>query len=109
MPSLGFLSLGIVGLRSVRIRRVAWVLLAYSVVTMLVAAAVGPEPPTEADPVLGHYWSMVLDNQVATRQVGDQIPDAEVWIGPNQPARLRELVETGPKLLLFYLFDWSST
>ncbi|HEY3185677.1 MAG TPA: hypothetical protein VGJ77_22725 [Gaiellaceae bacterium] len=41
--------------------------------------------------------------------VGDSVPDVEVWIGPNQPARLRELVETGPKLLLFYLFDWSST
>jgi hypothetical protein len=42
-------------------------------------------------------------------QVGERIPNAEVWIGPNQPTRLHELVETGPKLLLFYLFDWSST
>ena len=42
-------------------------------------------------------------------QAGETIPDAEVWIGPNEPARLRDLVETGPKLLLFYLFDWSST
>lgn len=42
-------------------------------------------------------------------EVGDQIPDVEVWIGPNQAARLRDLAEAGPKLLLFYLFDWSST
>jgi hypothetical protein len=42
-------------------------------------------------------------------QAGDTVPDVEVWIGPNQPARLHDLVETGPKLFLFYLFDWSST
>jgi hypothetical protein len=42
-------------------------------------------------------------------QVGDTIPDAAVWPAPNQPARLRELVRGRPKLLLFYLFDWSST
>jgi len=42
-------------------------------------------------------------------EVGNSVPDVEVWIGPNQPARLGELVETGPKLFLFYLFDWSST
>jgi hypothetical protein len=41
--------------------------------------------------------------------MGDSVPDVEVWIGPNQPARLRELAETGTKLFLFYLFDWSST
>jgi hypothetical protein len=42
-------------------------------------------------------------------QVRQTVPDVEVWIGPNQPAHLYDLVETGPKLLLFYLFDWSST
>ena len=40
---------------------------------------------------------------------GDTVPDAEVWLAPNQPARLHALVESGPKLFLFYLFDWSST
>jgi hypothetical protein len=40
---------------------------------------------------------------------GDRIPDAEVWLAPNQPAQLRAFVESGPKLFLFYLFDWSST
>jgi len=42
-------------------------------------------------------------------QVGDTIPDATVWLGPSQPLTTRELVEDGPKLLVFYLFDWSST
>ena len=42
-------------------------------------------------------------------EVGESVPDATVWIGPNQPTTLRELVESGPKLLVFYLFDWSST
>jgi hypothetical protein len=42
-------------------------------------------------------------------QVGDTIPDAKVWLGPSQPLTTRELVEDGPKLLVFYLFDWSST
>jgi len=41
--------------------------------------------------------------------VGDQIPDATVWTGPNRLASLRDLVSDGRVLLLFYLFDWSST
>ncbi|MGH3002869.1 MAG: hypothetical protein ACRDM1_09470 [Gaiellaceae bacterium] len=41
--------------------------------------------------------------------VGDRIPEATVFLGPNEPLTMRELVEDGPKLLLFYLFDWSST
>jgi hypothetical protein len=40
---------------------------------------------------------------------GDQLPDSTVFLGPNEPLSLRELVEDGPKLLVFYLFDWSST
>jgi len=41
---------------------------------------------------------------------GDRIPlDATVWLGPNQPVTLREVVEERPVLLLFYLFDWTST
>ena len=42
-------------------------------------------------------------------EVGERAPDATVWIGPNQPATIHELAESGPKLLVFYLFDWSST
>ena len=40
---------------------------------------------------------------------GDRIPDATVWLAPRQPVALAELLADGPVLLLFYLFDWSST
>jgi hypothetical protein len=40
---------------------------------------------------------------------GDRIPDAQVWLAPRQSISLRDLVEEGPVLLLFYLFDWSGT
>jgi hypothetical protein len=42
-------------------------------------------------------------------QVGDRVPNATVHLGPGEPVTMEELVEDGPKLLLFYLFDWSST
>jgi hypothetical protein len=41
--------------------------------------------------------------------VGDRIPDAVVWTTPQESATLRQIVRDGPILLLFYLFDWSST
>lgn len=41
--------------------------------------------------------------------VGERLPDATVFLGPNEPLTLLELVEDGPKLLVFYLFDWSAT
>jgi peroxiredoxin len=41
--------------------------------------------------------------------VGDRIPEARVWTTPQESATLAELVRDGPVLLLFYLFDWSST
>jgi peroxiredoxin len=41
--------------------------------------------------------------------VGDPIPDARVWTTPQESATLREIAREGPILLLFYLFDWSST
>jgi hypothetical protein len=41
--------------------------------------------------------------------VGERIPDAQVWTTPNERAGLREIAAEGPILLLFYLFDWSST
>jgi peroxiredoxin len=40
---------------------------------------------------------------------GERLPDATVWIAPGEPVPLRELHEEGPVLLVFYLFDWSST
>jgi len=42
-------------------------------------------------------------------QVGDSLPAATVFLGPSQPVTLVELVEDGPKLIVFYPFDWSST
>jgi peroxiredoxin len=41
--------------------------------------------------------------------VGNPIPDARVWTTPQESATLAQLVSDGPILLLFYLFDWSST
>jgi hypothetical protein len=41
--------------------------------------------------------------------VGERIPDATVWTVPNRRGSLREIVSEGRVLLLFYLFDWSST
>ena len=40
---------------------------------------------------------------------GDRIPDARVWLAPRESLSLRDLVEEGPVLLFFYLFDWSGT
>ena len=42
-------------------------------------------------------------------EVGDNIPNAEVWLAPRESLSLHELVEEGPILVLFYLFDWSGT
>jgi peroxiredoxin len=41
--------------------------------------------------------------------VGDRIPDVRVWMGPREEVALRDLAAEKPLLLLFYLFDWSST
>ena len=41
--------------------------------------------------------------------VGDRIPEARVWTTPQETATVEQLVADGPILLLFYLFDWSST
>ena len=42
-------------------------------------------------------------------EVGEHIPQATVWTTPQERATLEQLVSDGPILLLFYLFDWSST
>jgi len=41
--------------------------------------------------------------------VGDTVPDVDVWLGPRERMSLRHVAEEGPILLVFYLFDWSST
>jgi hypothetical protein len=40
---------------------------------------------------------------------GDRVPEATVWRAPGEGVALGDLGEGGPALLLFYLFDWSST
>jgi peroxiredoxin len=42
-------------------------------------------------------------------EAGDAIPDVTVQSAPGEEVRLRALAAEGPILLLFYLFDWSST
>jgi hypothetical protein len=41
--------------------------------------------------------------------VGEAVPAVRVWLTPRDDVELRELAEGSPYLLLFYLFDWSST
>jgi len=41
--------------------------------------------------------------------IGEQIPEVTVWLGPHERVSLTELAAEQPLLLLFYLFDWSST
>jgi hypothetical protein len=42
--------------------------------------------------------------------VGEKAPlDAMVWTTPRERASIGELIHDRPLLLLFYLFDWSST
>jgi hypothetical protein len=40
---------------------------------------------------------------------GDPIPEATVWTGPRESVSLAQLTAGGPALLVFYLFDFSST
>jgi peroxiredoxin len=42
-------------------------------------------------------------------QVGDQVPEARVHLSPGEETTIAELTAEGPVLLVFYLFDWSST
>ena len=41
--------------------------------------------------------------------VGEPAPAACVWLTPRDVVELHELAEGTPYVLLFYLFDWSST
>jgi hypothetical protein len=40
---------------------------------------------------------------------GHQVGDVTVWTGPFERRTISELVADRRALLLFYLFDWSST
>jgi hypothetical protein len=41
--------------------------------------------------------------------VGEHVPASRVWLTPRDEVELGELAEGSPYILLFYLFDWSST
>ncbi|MFL5919605.1 MAG: hypothetical protein ACJ74L_06085 [Gaiellaceae bacterium] len=41
--------------------------------------------------------------------VGASVPEASVWTAPNRRRTLADLFSDGRALILFYLFDWSST
>ena len=47
--------------------------------------------------------------RVPTIGVGDTIPELTVMLESREQTSLDALVAEGPILLLFYLFDWSST
>ena len=40
---------------------------------------------------------------------GEEVPDTSVWRSTRERVGFRVLADEGPYLLLFYLFDWSST
>jgi hypothetical protein len=40
---------------------------------------------------------------------GEEIPEVHVWTAPRERVSLREHLAGERALLLFYLFDWSST
>jgi peroxiredoxin len=42
-------------------------------------------------------------------KAGDAVPDVTIATAPNESRTLSDLAADGPILLLFYLFDWSST
>jgi hypothetical protein len=42
-------------------------------------------------------------------QVGERVPNVRVWMAPREEVSIRGLAAEKPLLLLFYLFDWSST
>jgi hypothetical protein len=41
--------------------------------------------------------------------IGEPAPAARVWLTPRDDVELSDLAERSPYILLFYLFDWSST
>jgi hypothetical protein len=42
-------------------------------------------------------------------EADERIPDALVWTTPRESATIAQIAANGAILLLFYLFDWSST
>src|SRR5205085_877734 len=60
-----------------------------------------PGPPPFSEPVTATARPML--------QAGDRVPEARVRLAPRERVSIGELAADRPILLLFYLFDWSST
>ena len=45
----------------------------------------------------------------SSMSIGQRAPDARVQRGPGDETTIASLWAEGPILLVFYLFDWSST
>ena len=66
-----------------------------------------PAPCLSHQPDAGRCGVNHLSSGMLT--VGERVPRATVWLSPSDTVSLDELPADGPFLLLFYLFDWSST
>ena len=42
-------------------------------------------------------------------EVGSRVPEVRVQLAPGEETSMAKLAADGPILLVFYLFDWSST
>jgi len=42
-------------------------------------------------------------------EIGERVPEARVHLAPGEDTTIARLAADGPMLLVFYLFDWSST
>jgi hypothetical protein len=71
----------------------------------VLAALAFRSPETRQHSLKGH----LTVNLALMLKAGDRIPEATVFLGPQEPVTMSQLLEDGPKLLVFYLFDWSST
>ena len=68
--------------------------------------AFGKKQKTFTEPA-PFQWTRSGDEAMLT--VGDRVPEATVWLGPGEGTQVAALGDGQPFLLLFYLFDWSST
>lgn len=65
IPALSFMLLPLTRAHAGPLRNFFWVVLAYSVLTMLVATTVGPEAPETQNPALSFYWHHFLAGRIA--------------------------------------------
>ena len=77
---------------------------------LLVPSAPRPLPATATSSRVTTYdHRLVIRVTAPDAQARRPDPQATVWVGPREQHTIEEIVEDGPVLLLFYLFDWTST